>query len=406
MNSTQPFNGVRILDLTHVLAGPFATYQLAVLGADVIKIENPGDPDMAREWGPEQGLNETFMGTAFLTQGANKRALALDLDDPDDRAILGDLVRKADVLVENYRPGALDAKGITADWLAAHNPLLIHASMSAFGQTGPRRKQTAFDYVIQATSGIMAMTGTPEVNPIKFGSPAIDYATGTTGAFAIATALFQREKTGRGQRIDLAMMDVAIILMSLEVSALTRSGHHPVPKGNATVHATCNSYLTGDGLLMLGASNMKQYRRLWTALGRPDVIKPDYKSRIAAFDDEAALLGVLLTDRSAADWETYLQYCHVPAARVRTLSEALDDPQMAHRAVLGDLDSAATGKLRVPLTAFKLEHGGATLRSPPPEIGAQNVEILREIGYDDEMIKHFLSRRGAHAASSDRLDTP
>jgi len=402
MTSIQPFSGVRVLDLTHVLAGPFATYQLAVLGADVIKIENPDDPDMAREWGPEQALNDGFMGTAFLTQGANKRALALDLDDAADRAVLGDLVKTADVLVENYRPGALEAKGITTDWLAAHNPLLIHVSMSAFGQTGPRCHQTAFDYVIQATSGIMAMTGTPEVNPIKFGSPAIDYATGTTGAFAIATALFQREKTGRGQRIDMAMLDVAMILMSLEISALTRSGHHPVPKGNVTVHATCNSYPTSDGLLMLGASNMKQYRRLWAALGRPDVIKPDYQARIAAFDEEASLLATILADRSAAEWETYLQDRHVPAARVRPLSEALADPHMAHRAVLADLDGADTGKMRVPLTAFKLDHGGAALTSPPPEIGAHNVEILREIGYDATAIRQFLSRRAAPDASSDR----
>src|SRR6476646_3964937 len=217
----RPFEGIRVIDATHVLAGPFAAYQLAVLGADVIKVEHPHDPDQSRLTGSDRELGKRHMGTSYLTQASNKRSLTLDLKQTAGQEIFKKLVATADLLVENYRPGALDSLGLGYGAMAALNPRLIYASMSAFGQRGPRAQQTAYDYVIQATSGIMAMTGTPQVNPIKFGSPAIDYATGTTGAFALASALFQRERTGRGQRIDLAMLDVAMILIGLAPDRLS-----------------------------------------------------------------------------------------------------------------------------------------------------------------------------------------
>ena len=194
----RPFEGIRVIDITHVLAGPFAAYQLAVLGADVIKVEHPDDPDQSRSSGTDKELNRHNMGTAFLTQASNKRSITLDLKLPKDRDILKKLVATARdaVLVENYRPGAFEALGLGYEAMAVINPRLIYASFSAFGQRGPRGKQTAYDHVIQATSGIMAMTGTQDVNPVKLGAPAVDYATGITGAFALASALFQRERTG------------------------------------------------------------------------------------------------------------------------------------------------------------------------------------------------------------------
>ena len=276
---TRPFEGIRVIDITHVLAGPFAAYQLAVLGADVIKVEHPDEPDQSRATGTDKALNRRNMGTSFLTQASNKRSITLDLKTEADRAILEKLVATADVLVENYRPGALEALGLGYDALAAINPRLIYASFSAFGQTGPRREQTAYDHVIQATSGIMAMTGTEDVHPIKLGSPAVDYATGMTGAFALASALFQRERTGRGQRIDMAMLDVAMILMSSHVAGYLRNGAHPKPHGNKHPHATNSAYPTRSGLVMLGASNLRQQRRLWAALERPDMIKRSNDAR-------------------------------------------------------------------------------------------------------------------------------
>src|SRR6201993_818080 len=263
---TRPFEGIRVIDVTHVLAGPFATYQLAVLGADVIKVEHPDDPDQSRSAGSDKALNRRKMGTAFLTQGSNKRSITLDLKQEKDRDILKKLAATADVFVENYRPGAFDALGLGYEALAAINPRLIYASFSAFGQRGPRGPQTAYDHVIQASSGIMAMTGTADVHPVKLGAPAIDYATGMTGAFALASALFQRERTGRGQRIDMAMLDVAMILMSSHVTGYLRNGAHPKPHGNSHPHATNSAYATKNEMVMLGASNLRQQKRLWTGL--------------------------------------------------------------------------------------------------------------------------------------------
>src|SRR5438046_6826566 len=263
----RPFEGIRVIDVTHVLAGPFATYQLAVLGADVIKVEHPDEPDQSRGNGTDKALNRRNMGTSFLTQASNKRAITLDLKQPADRDILKKLAASADIFVENYRPGAFEALGLGYEALAAINPRLIYASFSAFGQSGPRATQTAYDHVIQATSGIMAMTGTKDVHPIKFGTPAVDYATGTTGAFALAAALFQRERTGKGQRIDMAMLDVAMILMSSHLTGYLRNGAHPKPHGNHHPHATNGAFATKDGaLIMLGASNVRQQKRLWNAI--------------------------------------------------------------------------------------------------------------------------------------------
>lgn len=379
----RPFEGIRIIDITHVLAGPFAAYQLAVLGADVIKVEHPTEPDQSRDSGTDPALNQAGMGTGFLTQASNKRSLTLDLKTEPGREVLRRLVRTADVLVENYRPGAFEALGLGYEALLALNPRLIYASFSAFGQEGPRGNMTAYDHVIQATSGIMAMTGTPEVNPVMFGSPAIDYATGTMGAFALATALFQRERTGQGQRIDMAMLDVAMVLMSSHLTGYMRNGVHPKPHGNHHNFATSGAYPTREGLVMLGASNLRQQRRLWTVLGHPEMIKRSNEERVADYAREFALLERLMLTRGADEWEAFFQSRHVPAARVREMREALADTQLEWRRVTHRHDAAEgiDGRFTVPLAAFKFAHGGASIETPPPRLGEHTDAILRDLGY-------------------------
>src|SRR5712671_2417170 len=373
---TRPFEGIRIIDITHVLAGPFAAYQLAVLGADVIKVEHPDEPDQSREGGTDRALNRRNMGTSFLTQGSNKRSITLDLKQEAGREILKRLVKGADVLVENYRPGAFAALGLGYEALLAINPRLIYCSISAFGQDGVRREQTAYDHVIQATSGIMA-------------------ATGTMGAFALASALFQRERTGKGQHIDLAMLGVAMMLQASLMTGYFRNATEPKPHGNKQPFATNSAYEAKEGMVMIGASNIRQQARFWRAVERADMIKTDNEARIEDREREATIIADIIKTKTADEWEAYFQARHVPAARVRTMAEALADPHFAARRVFHKFDSTPgiDGPLGVPLAAFKFAHGGPSIEHPPREMGADTEAVLRELGYSSDEIAGFRAAR-------------
>lgn len=389
---TRAFEGIKVIDITHVLAGPFAAYQLAVQGADVVKVEHPDDPDQSRGSGSDRHLNDTHMGTGFLTQASNKKSITLDLKTPAGLEILKKLIAGADVLVENYRPGAFAALGLGYDVLSAINPRLIYCSISAFGQDGPRGQMTAYDHVIQSTSGIMATTGMPDVHPIKFGSPVIDYATGTMAAFALASALFQRERTGKGQRVDLAMLDVAMMMMSSHMSGYLRNGAHPKPSGNKHPHATNSCYQTKDGLVMLGASNVRQQARLWRALGREDMVKKNNYERDDDHAREEKLLEEILLTKTADEWEAFFQSRHVPASRVRQMREAIADPHLATRGVIHRFPDGAPGidgAFGVPLAAFKFAHGTPRIDTPPPQFGEHTDAVLAGLGYSATEIAGF-----------------
>ena len=388
---TRPFEGIRIIDITHVLAGPFAAYQLAVLGAEVIKVEDPNDPDQTRGTGTDRALNRRQMGTGFLTQASNKRAITLDLKSETGCNILKRLVGQADVMVENYRPGAFEALGLGYEVMAALNPRLIYCSISAFGQDGPRRNQTAYDHVIQATSGLMATTGTEAVNPIKFGVAGGRLRDRHDGCFRarqrIVPARAHRKRPAHRSG-DARCRDDPDELASDRVSAQRRRAQ---AVGEPNPHATNSSYQTKDGLVSLGASNLRQQRRLWLALERPDMVKDDNEARDADREREAQLLAEILKTRTADEWEAFFQARHVPAARVRRLSESVRDPQFATRGVTHRHDGApgVEGGFSVPLAAFKFAHGGPSIETPPPEFGADTDKVLAEYGYAPAEIAAF-----------------
>lgn len=383
---TRPFEGIKVIDLTHVLAGPFCAYQLALLGADAIKIETPGVGDMMRRIGTDRDLGAGGMGTGFLAQGSNKRSLTLDLKTEAGQGVLKRLAERSDVLIENYRPGALAALGLGYEDLKALNPRLIYCSLTGFGQTGPKGQHTAYDNVIQAASGLMRMTGTAEASPFKVGAPLIDYGTGTTAAFAIASALFQRVSTGTGQRIDCAMLDTMLTFMSADVVGYLHGGIDDGPRGNDHPQwAGYSCYETKDGLLMLGAFTPGQSQRLWQALERPDLAAlADWDAIEAQRDEIAAALEAILATRTAREWEDFLCEQGLPAARVATMPEALAGEHVAQGPLLHRFEGLPWAREGVTVTTagFRYEHGGPRIDTPPPTLGADTDAILAELEFD------------------------
>jgi crotonobetainyl-CoA:carnitine CoA-transferase CaiB-like acyl-CoA transferase len=387
----RPFEGVKILDCTHVLAGPFAAYQLAVLGADVIKVEDPNEPDQSRESGADMALNKKRMGTGFITQGSNKRSIALNLKTKEGQQALKRLVKDwADVFVENYRPGAMKALGLGYEDFAELNPKLVYASMTAFGQDGPRGNMTAYDHAIQATSGITATTGTPESGPIKVGAPVIDYAVGTTGAFAISAALYQTMRTGKGQHIDMAMLDVALILQASHITDYFHSGHTTKRAGNKMRFPESSMHQASDGLVQLAASNPRQHRRFYAAIGEhAEAERYSLDERYGRYDEKHNMIAGKLKEKTAQEWEDYFQSKHVPATRVRELKETLQDPHLKSRGVLHRHENVpgVDKPMTVPLAGFKFRHDGPSIQTPPPTLGQHTNDVLASVGYSRSEIE-------------------
>jgi crotonobetainyl-CoA:carnitine CoA-transferase CaiB-like acyl-CoA transferase len=335
-------------------------------------------------------LNKARMGTSFLTQSSNKRSIALNLKMEAGREALKRLVKDwADVFVENYRPGAFKGLGLGYEDLSRLKPKLVYASLSAFGQDGPRGGQTAYDHAIQASSGITAGTGTEASGPIKVGATVVDYAVGTTGAFALAAALYQTMRTGKGQYIDIAMMDVALMLQATQITDYFHNGHKAGRAGNRMRFAELSMQEASDGLVQLAASNPRQHRRFYQAIGEPDEAeRRSLDERHARYDEKQSMIARKIRQKTAQEWEDYLQSKQVPATRVRPLHEALHDPQLKHRGMLHRHENVpgVDGPVAVPLCAFKFAHGGASIERPPPRLGEHTGEILASAGYSEREI--------------------
>lgn len=395
----QAFDGIRVIDFTHVLAGPFCTYQLAVMGADVIKVESPDSLDMMRQEGVSEAMATENRGTQFLSQGANKRSLLVDFTSDDGLHVVKQLIESADVVVENFRGGVMARAGLDYESVKSLNPGLIYCSMSGFGHTGPKSQHPAYDNVIQAFSGLMAHTGSLDTAPVRVGPPVLDYGTGAQAAFAVAAALFQRARTGVGQRIDVAMLDAALMLMSTSVVDSQVTGLAPVPPGNSSLsHPGYACFNTADALLMIGAFTAKQHARLWIVLGQPDLsaeVEALHTRELARrLQSDRAKIASILLSKPAQQWEDELNQAGVPAARVRQLDEALAHPQVASRKVL----QSAVGldgeyqELKAPVAAFSYEHGGPSISNHGAHPGQHSSEILSELGYSEDDISAMETR--------------
>jgi crotonobetainyl-CoA:carnitine CoA-transferase CaiB-like acyl-CoA transferase len=388
--SARPFSGVRILDFTQVLAGPYASYQLALLGADVIKIERRGGEDMrrtplSREWA------ERNMASAFLAVNGNKKSLTLDLQKPAAREIVLKLAARADVVMENFRAGVMDRLGLGYEALSKVNPRLIYCAISGFGQTGPASNEAGYDGKIQAMSGIMAITGHPETGPTRAGFAVCDILSGATGAFAIASALFQRTHTGIGQFLDVSMLEASLAFLTTQVADYTVAGHHQLQAGNQAVSrkVTANLFKAKDSYLLLAVNDEKQYRGLMTTLGRPDVFDdPRFSDWFQRKAHEAALRAIIETALAEADakiWERRLNDAGAPCASIWTVEEIIDHPQIVARGAMQTVESPY-GTLRLMGSGFQMAHGGGKLDTLAPEAGADTDAVLNEIGYDDAAI--------------------
>jgi len=387
-----PLRGFRVLDLTNVLAGPFACHQLAHLGAEVIKVEARNGGDLARQLGADPALNQARMGVSFLAQNAGKRSIALDLKKSGGKAVLHRLVASADALVENFRPGVMQRLGLGYEALLAHNPRLVYCAISGFGQDGPLRDLPAYDQIIQGMAGVMSITGDADSAPLRVGFPVADTIGGLTAAMAVAAALAERDRAG-GRFIDVSMLEAVLATMGWAVSNELIAGQPARPMGNENMTASpSGTFATGDGLLNIAANKQNQFEALARVIGRPDLIADArFSQRQARLDNRAALkaeIEAALAERSAEQWWPLLTAAGVPAGPVFTVGQALAHPQVAGRRLVESFaDVPGVGRdIRVLGTAMTIDGQAPTVITPPPELGQHTLDILREVGFDDAQV--------------------
>jgi CoA:oxalate CoA-transferase len=379
-------SGIRVLDMTNVLSGPFATLHLALLGAEVIKIENPKGGDLARKLGCVPRYNAMLMGTSFLAQNANKKSVTLNLKLPEAKEVFRKLVLTADVLVENFRPDVMNRLGFSAPQLRTMNPRLIYCAISGFGQSGPDALKPAYDQIIQGLSGEMSINGDEGLTPLRAGFPVCDTVGGLNAAFAIMAALFHRERTGEGQAIDVALLDSIMPLMGWVVANLMIGGQQPVVMGNENFTAApSGTFRTRDGYINIAANKQEQWEAVADVLGVPELKSdPRFQERDARKQNRHVLKPLLeqkLLQRETSVWVDELNRNDVPSGAILSLEEAVHQAQIQHRRTFSTVSVEGIGEIPLFNLTAKFEKASGMAEHPPPTLGQHTDAVLQELGY-------------------------
>lgn len=386
----RPLDGIRVLDLSNVLAGPFCCHQLAHLGSEVIKVEAVGRGDLARNLGADSELNRRGMGVSFLAQNAGKKSITINLKHAEGRALLLRLVKTADVLVENFRPGVMDRLGVGYEVLKQENPRLVYCAISGFGQEGPWKDRPAYDQIIQGVSGVMSITGDAESAPLRVGYPLADSVGGLTAAMAISAALNAPE---RGTFIDVSMLESVIATMGWVVSNYLNADVTPTANGNENLtSAPSGAFSTSDGLINIAANKDEQWEILARHLGREDLLaNPNFATRELRKTHRLLLRDALeetLMTRNAAEWTAELNKLGVPTGEVLSVPQILATPQIADRGLISQF-AAPTGvgrDISVVRMGAKFDGETPSVDMPPPTLGADNAEIYGALGIDRDAL--------------------
>ena len=381
--------GIRVIDLTNVLSGPFATLHLALLGAEVIKIENPEGGDLARKLGNVPKYNKQLLGTSFLAQNANKKSLTLNLKAEEGKEIFRRLARTADVMVENFRPGVMARLGFSYEELCKLNPKIIYCAISGFGQSGPNAFKPAYDQIIQGLSGVMAINGDERLNPLRAGFPVCDTVGGLNAAFAIMAALYYRAQTGEGQFIDIALLDSIMPLMGWVAANLLIGGQSPSLLGNDNFTAAPSGmFRTKDGHINIAANQQEQWENLADELGLPELkTDPRFQERDTRKANRYLLTPLLeakLTQKTTSHWVEVLNAKGIPSGDVLSLECALTSEQAQYRQVLADVEQPHIGNIKIFNLTAKFSKTPGRIETPPPCLSEHTAEVLTELGYTAE----------------------
>ena len=389
MSDNGPLAGIRVLDLTRILAGPLCTMMLGDMGAEVIKVEPPETGDDTRAWGPPFLAGDAVY---FLGVNRNKRSLTLNMAVPEGQKVLGGLIEKADVLIDNFRLGTLEKWGFADAWFERHAPRLVRCSITGYGSSGPKAALPGYDFILQAESGLMSICGEPDGRPTKYGVAIVDVCTGMLASNSILAALHARERTGKGQKVELSLYETSLAMLVNVAASYLAAGRNAGRFGNG--HPSIvpyTTYQTADAMIALGVGNERQFARIAEVLGHPEWAKDArFASNRARVENRSViddLINAALSHDSADAWLTKLKAAGIPCGKINSVAEALDDAQTAARRMIETIEHPAVGALKMLGIPFKFSATACSVRRPPPTLGQHSEEVLSsELGLDDKAI--------------------